>query len=347
MAFLTDPVPLSQHRWPVDVEPLVSIICNTYNQAPFVKDALDGFLRQRTTFPVEILVHDDASSDRTAAIISEYYAEYPNLFRPTLQKDNQYSKGHWVIRFSLNRARGKYVALCEGDDYWTASTKLQAQIDALEARRDACGCIHRADARFEETGEVIPGHYGPPVVKTEYSLGELLSGENFVPTASIVLRSHFVKDLPAWLELVPHADLSILSVALMGGPLLYIDRSFSVYRKHKGGIHSRDSYMVQVAKCVQTLSVIGANLPGDQRDAVKAGLSFRMRQITDEIEAYQQRIAALAEQHESDRAAITSIMQSATFKVGAFTKRILRPFSRPVSLIRGRANRSRKPEHRT
>ncbi len=114
-----------------DKEPLVSICCITYNHEDFIRDAIEGFLMQKTSFPIEIIIHDDASTDNTANIIEEYANKYPDLFVTILQSENQWSKGGGSIyaRFVYPRARGKYIALCEGDDYWTDPLKLQKQVD--------------------------------------------------------------------------------------------------------------------------------------------------------------------------------------------------------------------------
>lgn len=114
-------------------KPMVSICCITYNHAPFIRDAIDGFLKQKTDFEVEIIIHDDASTDSTAGIILEYENKYPDLIFPIYQTENQYSKViKPYINFVFPRARGKYIALCEGDDFWTDPYKLQKQVDLLE-----------------------------------------------------------------------------------------------------------------------------------------------------------------------------------------------------------------------
>lgn len=115
-------------------EPLISIVCEVFNHEPYLRQCLKGFVMQETTFPFEILIHDDASTDGSAAIIREYEKKYPHLFRPIYQTENQYSKGVLIwgaIQFP--RARGKYIATCEGDDYWIDPLKLQKQVDFLEA----------------------------------------------------------------------------------------------------------------------------------------------------------------------------------------------------------------------
>lgn len=124
-------------------KPLVSISCITYNHAPYIRECLEGFLMQKTNFPFEILIHDDASTDGTADIIREYQAKYPDIIKPILREKNLYSQGvRMMNRFNYERAKGKYIALCEGDDFWTDPHKLQIQFDFMEKNLDytVCGC---------------------------------------------------------------------------------------------------------------------------------------------------------------------------------------------------------------
>lgn len=127
--------------------PLVSICCTTYNQEKYIRDSIEGFLIQKTTFPIEIIVHDDASTDNTALIVKEYAKKHPDLIVPIYQAENQYSQGikPWP-NFVFPRARGKYIALCEGDDYWTDPNKLQKQVDFLE-KNPEYGLVH-CDCNF-------------------------------------------------------------------------------------------------------------------------------------------------------------------------------------------------------
>ena len=122
--------------------PLVSISCITYNHEPYIAQSLDGFLMQKTSFPFEVLIHDDASTDRTADIIREYEKKFPKIIKPIYQKENQYSKGNRSIlaSFVYPRAKGKYIALCEGDDYWIDENKLQIQVDFLESNPEYGMC---------------------------------------------------------------------------------------------------------------------------------------------------------------------------------------------------------------
>lgn len=116
-----------QH-WKGDLsKPVVSVCCATYNHEPYIEDALEGFLIQETDFPFEILIHDDASTDKTADIIREYEANYPNLIKPIYQTENQYSKRNKPGKLNRERSKGKYIAFCEGDDYWIDPLKIKKQ----------------------------------------------------------------------------------------------------------------------------------------------------------------------------------------------------------------------------
>ena len=124
----------------------VSINCTTYNQEMYIAEAIESFLMQKTTFSYEILIHDDASTDNTREIIKKYEEKYPDIIKPIYQSENKYSKGVKVgYEYNFKRARGKYIALCEGDDYWTDPYKLQKQVDYMEANPDCTLCMHSVD----------------------------------------------------------------------------------------------------------------------------------------------------------------------------------------------------------
>ncbi len=152
-------------------KPLVSISCITYNHEKYIKQCLDGFLMQKTNFDFEILIHDDASTDKTADIIREYEKKYPDKFRCIYQTENQYSKGVRGImaRFNFPRAQGKYIALCEGDDYWTDPYKLQKQVDFLENNKEYVLCGTDVKRINVKTGKemIIKEKYFGEVTQTD------------------------------------------------------------------------------------------------------------------------------------------------------------------------------------
>lgn len=130
--------------------PMVSIKCLTYNHEPYIEYALDGFLSQKTNFAFEVVVHDDASTDRTADIIRKYEKKYPLIVKPIYQSENQYAKHDGTIRNIMQlKMRGKYIAVCEGDDYWTDESKLQKQIDFLEHNPEYVMCFTNFDFFYQ------------------------------------------------------------------------------------------------------------------------------------------------------------------------------------------------------
>lgn len=139
------------------MQPLVSICCVTYNHAPFIRKCLDGFLMQETSFSVEILIHDDASTDGTDEIIRDYTAKHPDKIFPLYEEENKYSNGYAnkIDLFNYSRARGKYIAYCEGDDYWTDPLKLQKQVGFLETHPEYSVCWHRSKQLIAESGVYI------------------------------------------------------------------------------------------------------------------------------------------------------------------------------------------------
>ena len=124
--------------------PLVSICCITYNHEDYITDAIESFLMQKTNFDFEIIIHDDASTDKTAEIVREYEKQYPGIIKPIYQTENQYSRGIKVEMFCFVKTKGKYIAFCEGDDYWIDENKLQKQVDFMETHSEYSLCTHAA-----------------------------------------------------------------------------------------------------------------------------------------------------------------------------------------------------------
>jgi glycosyltransferase involved in cell wall biosynthesis len=166
--------------------PLVSIMCLTYNHASFIRQCLDGFIMQKTSFPIEAVIHDDASTDGTADIIREYEKKYPDIIKPIYQEENQYSKGLGILTQVFLKLRGKYIAWCEGDDYWTDENKLQKQIDFLEVNGDFSICFH--EVKILKENELIDD-YITPKVSDVTDIYDLAKG-NFMHTPSVVYRKN-------------------------------------------------------------------------------------------------------------------------------------------------------------
>lgn len=209
---------------------IVSVICCAYNHANYIRDCLDGFVAQKTTFKIEVLIHDDASTDNTTEIIREYAAQYPEIIKPVYQQSNQYSKGVDIFcDILLPKAQGKYVAICEGDDYWTDPLKLQKQVDFLESHADYSMCFHGAEIR----SEVKTAFRYPTPEARAYSPKELYEGW-IVPTASIVVRKE-VLPLKMDRRLV-NGDINVVLSAACRGKVWGMNESMSAYRIHSNGV---------------------------------------------------------------------------------------------------------------
>jgi glycosyltransferase involved in cell wall biosynthesis len=155
------------------VNPVVSICCQTYNHKKLIRDALEGFLMQITSFPFEIIIHDDASTDGTQEIIRDYQQKHPSIIRTIFQKENQFSKtGVYPLFNMYSVAKGKYVADCDGDDYWTDPMKLQKQVDFMETHPEYVMCFHDYRIHHVDKGIiVVPSSKAPH----DYSAKELIA----------------------------------------------------------------------------------------------------------------------------------------------------------------------------
>lgn len=221
-------------NWNSDI-PLVSISCITYNHEPYIAQTLDGFLMQKTDFPFEVLIHDDASTDRTADIIREYEAKFPKLIKPIYQKENQYSKGFTSVSATWNfpRAKGKYIALCEGDDYWIDENKLQIQVDFLENNPEYGMCFHDAVVVNELENEVDSFSYH--VIEKDYSATELF--ENWVvPTASMLFKKEILCYKLADRKNFIAGDIVLVEQACVYGKVHGFKKKMSVYRIQENGL---------------------------------------------------------------------------------------------------------------
>jgi glycosyltransferase involved in cell wall biosynthesis len=220
------------------MEPKVSICCITYNHEKYIRDAIEGFLSQKTTFPIEVIIHDDASTDGTTNIIKEYADKYPNLIVPILQSENQLSKGlRPSPTYVWPRARGKYIALCEGDDFWTDPLKLQKQVDFLEAHEDCSWCFHASTVVDEKT-KLTKTMMRPKQIPRngKFTIKDVITvGGGFYATASSMFRTASIINIPEWFFNAPVGDFPLALIASCYGDIGYIDSSMCVYRKNVPG----------------------------------------------------------------------------------------------------------------
>jgi len=262
------------------MNPLVSICCITYNHERYIYDAIEGFLIQKTNFPFEIIIHDDASTDGTANIINEYEKKYSKLFVCIYQNENQYSK-HIKISstYVWPKARGKYIALCEGDDYWTDPYKLQKQVDFLEENPEFSICFHKVmilknNKLMKDYITDVPG---------EITTIEDLAHTNYIHTPSVVFRSEYVKNLPEWYYHCPVGDYPLFLIIAQYGKIKYLDKTMAVYRIHQGGTWSqrnKDDIIIS-NKWIRTYESMMTYFSGNVKEIMIRNLSLNYLDLSD------------------------------------------------------------------
>jgi len=256
------PIPIAEQRWPEDVPPYLSISCLTYNHRDFLARTLDGFLMQETTFRVEISIHDDASTDGTAELARSYQERYPQLIRLAVQRKNQYSKrGNLAIVDFITSLKGRYVAACEGDDFWTDRRKLELQVAYLEAHPEAVLTFHDVE-RVNERGEFVSGSKikdligaGQPRKITTYT--EL--ARSLIPTLSIVYRNvrFRVGVRVQWLTIL---DCYIYAMLLEHGQAHNVGGTMGAHRMHSGGVWTSRNEAQQLAAIMKTRAAIAREI---------------------------------------------------------------------------------------
>lgn len=207
---------------------MVSVICNTYNHEAYIRQCLESIVNQKTSFNYEVLVHDDASTDKTATIIKEFENAYPKLIKPIYQTENQYLKGG-IRRFQYPRVTGKYIAFCEGDDYWTDPLKLQLQFDALEKHPEVDICAHGATLNKATDGSIIC-MITPRDKDSIIDAKSVIYGDGgFVATNTLMYRAKLNQEMPGFRKALP-MDYTLQIQGSLRGGMLYLSRVMSVYR---------------------------------------------------------------------------------------------------------------------
>lgn len=218
---------------------LVSIICHTYNQENYIKDTIDGFLMQKTNFLYEIIIHDDASTDCTKKIIESYVSKFPEKFVPVYQAENQFSKKKDILaNFTYPKAKGKYIAVCEGDDYWTDEYKLQKQVDFLENNPDYVvtwtNFVSKHEKKYIETGfeEDFPEIYA-------IDLNNIF--ETYITYTLTVVFKRDAIDYLRILDMKYVKDNTLYALLLSNGKGAFMNFKSAVHIWHEGGVYSLKS----------------------------------------------------------------------------------------------------------
>ncbi|MEZ4905554.1 MAG: glycosyltransferase [Spirosomataceae bacterium] len=219
----------------------VSVCVPTYNHEKYIAQMLEGALMQQTTFPFEIVIGDDASTDHAPTIIEDYAQRFPDKIRAYLHPQNlgpaepREFGGRNNVLFLLKACQGQYVALCEGDDYWTDPLKLQKQVDFLDTHPNFTICHHNLKVIYEDES---PSHlFNNDQQKTASTIQDVLEDRWFVATASLMYRNQFLtEDFVLWHATAAAGDWALVIQLAARGDIGYLNETMGVYRKHHGGL---------------------------------------------------------------------------------------------------------------
>lgn len=252
----------------MDKEFLVSICSITYNHAPYIRQCLDGMLMQKCNFRFEIIINDDCSTDGTTEILKEYEKKYPDLIHPVYHEENLYSKGQrgFFSKFVYPKAKGKYIALCEGDDYWTDPYKLQKQVDFLESHPDYAMCFHNAIQHWQDDLTKKDSLFSN-IENREYS-GIELYNRWIVPTASVMFCKQVI-DSKLYIEASNDrkfifGDTVLFLCCARYGKVYGMNDVMSVYRRLSSGLilqnHSDEFLQKRLQHTLEFEKIFGSDL---------------------------------------------------------------------------------------
>ncbi len=257
----------------------LSVCITTYNHEKYIAQAIESVLMQRTNFDYEIIIGEDDSADNTRQIVKEYKSRYPDKIRLFLndRKNVIYINGHptgrWNFINNLKHAQGKYIALLEGDDYWTDPYKLQKQVDFLDSHPNFAICFHWAGWLVEATGDIRSWNYGPPEMKSFYTVDDLLEHSNFIPTCSTVFRNNVPKEFPDWYYNIEVGDLPLHIMNAQHGKIGFIDEKMAVRRWHSKGLYGGNTRYSNFHRTLRAFHLLGSELSLDRRTSFRFGTS--------------------------------------------------------------------------
>ena len=246
--------------------PKVSVLMITYNHEEFIAQAIESVLMQETEFPFELVIGEDCSTDGTRGIVREYSRKHPGIIHAQLWERNLGAKENF--RQIYRASKGKYIALLEGDDYWTAARKMQIQADLLDAHPETVLCAHHVVRHFEDGAQ--PDSVWPPHPGGIYDLERLLDG-SFLNTGSVMFR-HVIDRLPEWSRSLLMEDIPLFATLGQHGNFHLLDDVMGVYRVHGGGIWSRLDELDKLEKNRAMFEAFYENLDPKYRPMIRKKL---------------------------------------------------------------------------
>jgi glycosyltransferase involved in cell wall biosynthesis len=247
-------------------------VCSTcFNQDKFIAEMVRGVLSQKTHFSYRLIVSDDCSTDKTARILQTLASKYPSKIKLNLRKKNIGSMANWIE--TLNRIKGKYVAICEGDDYWTDPNKLQKQVDFLEGHPDFSITSHNVLVKNEATGKFSDQKY-KYLQKNTYTLEDVIKEGSRGATCSLVFRRDAVLPYPKWFSKLHSADWPTQILACLSGKLFYFKEIMGVYRQNHSGSALITAVRQAEASGKETIGIAHRNI-AETVQVLDRGLSYK------------------------------------------------------------------------
>lgn len=217
-------------------EPLLSVCLITYNHVKYIREAIDGVLMQKVNFTWELIIADDFSTDGTRELVLEYKKKFPEFIKLIFQESNVGAALNWIDLITYPKS--KYIAYCEGDDYWTDPYKLQKQVDFMESNVDYVICFHKVKILYDSN---LREDFLTKVPARTTTTVDLLNG-NYIHTCSLTFRKPFGLFPPSYFDKLPIGDYPLILYLSKFGKIFCLDDLMAVYRVHKGGVWSEKNY---------------------------------------------------------------------------------------------------------
>ena len=292
---------------------LVAIKCAVYNHELYLRDCLEGFVMQQTNFPFVAIVHDDASTDNSAAIIREYAEKYPDIIKPLFETENQYSKGDGsltrIMNSTVDATGAKYVAMCEGDDYWTDPLKLQKQVDFMETNEGCSLCFHKVKTLIQKTGE-FKDEFIVRDMPAKSNIIDLAKG-NYIHTPSVLYKKECL-DAQLINKMMPCLPGDYVTWMLLAenGYIYKFDEPMAVYR-YGVGIWSDKVSKANSLETLKTLTKLSCMIKNSEaREVLVREVKMQTIWMLESFESVEQQYYQITSSH--------------AYRLGKF---ILSPFS--------------------
>ena len=261
--------------------PKVSVCMVTYNQERYIAQAIESVLEQQTNFNVEIVIGEDRSTDATRSIVVDLARRHPGRIRPLLNETNLGPKPNFMQTFEA--CRGQYMAILEGDDYWTSPHKLQMQVDALDAHPNWAMCFHTAQMIYDDWQQaptLWPGEWN----REETTIVELFDSD-FIPTSGVLFRNGLFGRFPDWFAKLFIGDWPLHILNAQYGNIGFVPGVMSVYRVHRHGCWSRLDLTTQTKMALDVLAALQGHFQGKYQEPIEASRLKICQRLIDQLQA--------------------------------------------------------------